>query len=1240
MRFFVKIFVLGVFWGTLTACPGKDYMPVYFPTDEGDAKPQPEVTAPEHAACVTQFSAQLCVVIQGENVNIGDTADDPLCVDVPPIALEIDGSKISLRGDTFPNIVVEGHGLPVPITINGRGTGSGHENVGSGTIAGNGEIMIEGFDFFVTALDSVGKIPDITFTTGESPSFQNMPSVTGAPLTDAGAMTLVGGTTLGSLFPSADKYLLGATMMATFRGTITPTLQDCGGGQGQPISVEVLKIIIDNQGKEIAVPIPNGTQMEISTGTFIARSAGDIGPRFEGRAKFSLNNISEQALKIQLPPIVGPFQLEATGGLNRTLPAGGSMRLQVSFKPVHNLIEAPGTITETLTIGNDSLTLSAVAIEPQGKVAIDLLDRAGHPIRERIESLAIGDIFTTTSPQRAYFACDFQLCGGAPLPTQCQPCFDVTTNQCQLLTINADGHPLDAVDAQCELAFRHSHATQSINLGGDLATIKPAVRILAIRNIGTSPLTIKQMALQEAIDSASTGEFLFNAGAVFVADSVETIREQLLAPAAGESADGHANFPITLPPYEPPLRTTRAFVVVGYAPDDLLGSDGRLAGIGTTVTDQATLTITSDGIGGDLRMKGTTTIQESPALQVFFTTASGRNERPDGSTFSFRGITMETSNLAVPLFMRVTESATHGVRITGMRVEGNDAEHFEWLDSVEEIALKPEAARCSNPIFGPNSEILDVQTDLAPVTLAPNGYDLKPGTSLEAMPFFGCVNFRRDINATEKQRQFEAMLIIATQPLGPDKKPLRNPDGTLQQSEFRIPLLAVVDPMKGQMVFRITQTMSAMLNTQFPTVASAPSNEELATYIAAGKAKPSDAFLFIGAFILDPFDEETIANEQGEVLSAPNDGVTAVFRRVDTRPQAARYDDPLLRDYSNLSFDATAPTGQQGPFFDYPNVPEDLRTNSLKIFTSTLSYPGPLVPLEERPAQPSDCEEVDPCSEEGKQKFGSGPTEAGKKGVCAYFFTSAGLYDSPAFRYPEEMPGGERHDLCENRDAPQPIHDVEGTYLLDGRFHFDMGLRFWGPTYFHNPNGPLGDFPPLDEVWHLNLTTETLRPPKSDKEPNLIPDTRVNLSKQEYKINLNDPTLETPQICPGNTSNLSFQGENYSSWAYLKPLLSKDEEGLIPAGCPEPGSAYTGGSAFLHGRRLNHETGILSVVAVSKFSSRQNLTFVFKDVTLFIVMNGWLCDPQGDPAVMEGEHCYDLELNDRDTASQISVIRK
>jgi len=102
--------------------------------------------------------------------------------------------------------------------------------------------------------------------------------------------------------------------------------------------------------------------------------------------------------------------------------------------------------------------------------------------------------------------------------------------------------------------------------------------------------------------------------------------------------------------------------------------------------------------------------------------------------------------------------------------------------------------------------------------------------------------------------------------------------------------------------------------------------------------------------------------------------------------------------------------------------------------------------------------------------------------------------------------------------------------------------------------------------------------------------------------------------------------------------LVKDEEGAMPAGCPEPGNNFTGGSAFLRGRPLDQETGSITLVATAKFASDNNLTFAFKDVMFFVVLNGWMCDPEGSEDNFEGVRCYDNVQNSRDANNTISMM--
>ncbi|MDZ4224423.1 MAG: hypothetical protein U1D33_00805, partial [bacterium] len=200
--------------------------------------------------------------------------------------------------------------------------------------------------------------------------------------------------------------------------------------------------------------------------------------------------------------------------------------------------------------------------------------------------------------------------------------------------------------------------------------------------------------------------------------------------------------------------------------------------------------------------------------------------------------------------------------------------------------------------------------------------------------------------------------------------------------------------------------------------------------------------------------------------------------------------------------------------------------------------------------------------------------------------------------------------------------------------------RFWGPTYIHNPAGPLEEARklPLDEVFHIAFTTEALKPKSLPGEYEVLPDDKLNISRLEHKINLTDKSLSTP-ICPNNTRNRTYGGKKYSSWKYIGPLLYKDEAGEIPAGCPEPDNDFTGGTAFLKGRRIDPATGVFSVVSVGKFGSRPSLSLAFQNITIFIAMNGWACNPQGDEKDFEGAKCFESTFNDRDADAQFSIIK-
>ncbi|MBI2346578.1 MAG: hypothetical protein HYV03_06825 [Deltaproteobacteria bacterium] len=1202
-------------------CPGPDFTPVYFPSAEtGSREPAPS-ESPRPVACTVQFDARLCVAIKGEKVAVGTDPKDPLCADgLPPIPIEIDGGAVTIRGDRFPDLTIEGHGLPAPITINGRGDTSGSDNIGAGIISSDGTIAIENFSIFVMALGHSGKIPDLTLTTGSVGPLGALPAVTGAPLDSAGNLGLVTGTILGSLFPGADEVLKGAALTASFSGTVAPALSACAE-TGQPAIFDATKLVVDQSGKEVGIALPGGNRLEVSAGTYIATEPTDVGPRFEATAKFRVVNNSDAPVPVQLTSVVGPFNIEAIGGPNQTVAPNGELIFRIRFRPDQETVKKAGEVEQPLRIGPDTFLLIGTAIEPQGHPTIDWLAADGSLVRENVDQVAVGEVIVAATTQHAYFQCAVALCGGTPLPASCKPCADHAGGACQLLAVGAGGIPVDEVTPGCQPANPNEREQLLINFGGDgVEPLVPTTQLLAIRNTGPKPLTVTQLVLKEAARSHSKGQFVFDPGRIFVGDRFD--------PAAVTNDSGAAQpqsaFPLVLPPFEPPFSATQLFVAVGYAPTDLVGTEGKTAGVGTSVVDFAELNIITDGGNVSVKCKGTTRIKDMPPLQAVFRTATGPKELADGQAFPFRGVTAATTDLPIPLFLRIPEGASP-LRIIGIQIIGPDGAHFEWLDAKEEILAKPEAARC---------------TELIPVSLAPNGYDLKPGAhTLETMPLFGCVNFHRGAGDGEQiKRRFQAMLTITAQPLGPDRRPLRNPDGTIKESSLRIPLVAVINPRKGPMVLRLTQTMAALMNQRFPSIAAVAAKGEVDRLIAAGQAKAEDRFLLLGSMFLDPFDEETIMNESGETLSTPGDGITAVFRAIDTHPTSQDYDDPILSDFTNTLFNGTSPAGERGIFFDYPNVPSDLQVTALRLFTSSLSYPGPLATPEERPDQPSQCEVIDPCNTDKLRRFVTGPAEQGKKGVCAFFFASGGAFASPAFRLPEA--GGERVDLCK-ASGPRKVLDWRGRYGLDGELTFeDGGLQFWGPTFVHNPFGPLGPVPVLDEVFHLAFTTETLLPTTETPGKQLLPDARINIGKLEHKINLDDPTLETPPLCRGNSKNRPFGGKRYSTWRYIAPFLSKDPRGESPAGCPEGGAAFTGGSAFVKGRRLDHASGIFSVAGAAKFSDRLELTSAFKDTMIFVVLNGWLCDPNGLPEEFEGARCYDRTLNERDARSQITIVEE
>ncbi len=1243
-----RLIALTLLAAFIAGCAGEDFTPVYFPPPEGsdDASPQAsEGTGSRN--CTLSFTSQLCVTIKGDEISVGaDPGGEALCAEVPAFPIHVNGNTASIRGNEFPDVQAEGHGLPVPITINARGIGDGSSNVGEGPIDSTGNMTIDGFSLYIVALGVEAEIPNLTLTTGSTDELPHLPAATGSPPDASGAMTIVVGTVLGHTIDAADEFLMGASLTGTFTGSIQPTLSQCGGGDGEH-SIEVKKIIVDASGAQTEARLPDDAQMKVSTGTFIAEASTDVGERFEASARFRVKNISSQPQHYQIPPRKGAFHLSSMDPLTGTLRPQQTLTLTVIFRPT--LIDAePGEVMETLSIGSDGFTLVGVALSQQGAGSVDVVDEAGSVTAPNVEDVEVGSAAVTANAERRFFHCQKKTCGEAELFTQCADCPDPSRTPCELLPVSTTGRPLSEVDDQCQPIEADAAPMLTIDLKGTGETALPARKqVLAIRNKGVEDLTITSVHIDELNESRSPQQFRVPDGAIFIADSFEAISSRVARALEGKGFQG-TTLPITLPPYQPGYRETTAYVVVVYEPTDLVGHDGGQAGVGSAATDKAMLTIETESGPITTVVTGKTTITETPSLELYFKTSIGTKYVSNGRTFPFRGVTAATTDLGVPLFLRVADSAANTLRITAIAIDGEDADSFQWFDTKEKIAAVQPAEgkgmRCSVPIIDETSgEMIDEIFDLTPVSLAPPGFDMAPGAySTETMPLFGCVNFHRDEGAPLKHL-YRATIRIEALELDAQNVPARNPDGSTRKAELTGTLLAAIDPLRGHMVLRVTQTMAAILNPQFPGLSSIASRDEMESALANGTAKESDLQVFTSAFILDPFDEMTIMSIDGtEKVSTPDDGGTAIFRALDTHPVNDTYDDEAFFNYASLLHDAGLAPGERGIFDDFPNVPDGARANGWRIFTTTLSYPGPLAPPAERPAYPSSCEVVNPCSAEGLKVFTDEGAVNGR-GACAFFYASGGRYDSPAFHTKEEMPGGEYENLCNRIGERQNLQDINtGHYSVDGSITFEeAGLRFFGPTYFHNPGGPLGPKPPLDAVFQMSFTTDVLKPQEDPEEPNTLPDTRIDLAKGEFKINLNDPQLEAagmPGICENNTQNAMINGKRYSSWKYLQELLFRDAEATIPAGCPEDDNDFTGGSAYMRGRNVDPETGAVTFVTAGKFGSSDDLSFAFKDVMIFVVLNGWLCDPQGREEDFEGARCFDATFNERDAIGQISIM--
>ncbi|PIR24662.1 MAG: hypothetical protein COX62_00410 [Deltaproteobacteria bacterium CG_4_10_14_0_2_um_filter_43_8] len=1229
-----------------TSCAGEDKDLLFFPPPVLETPAPPSASAASEKSCDVTFTSQLCVSILGENISVGVDEGEELCAEVAGFPLHIRNGKISLKGSEFPDVEVSGHGLPAPITLNGKGSDSGENNIGEGTIDNAGNITINNFSFYINVLNASVEIPGFTLTTGSTSALDYLPAISGHSTDGSGAIKLVMAKTLGHTIDAADEFLLGASMQASFTGTVNPSLGECGD-KDAPKALEVKQITFNTDGSKTEAALPDGNKLNISNGTYLSSDTHQVGSKYESSAHFRIRNTSSKSVAIKIPARKGSFLFHSDSSLTTELASKKSLFLDVTFRPKQN-VALPGENKETLLIGTELFEITGIALEESGDLSLAEVNDDGSIGRENVQELELGNVDVVTSPQRGFFKCEKITCNDTEIIHQCTTCGDPSQEACELLPISTEQTPLGEVDADCKplRPLEKPLTVIDINETGKIS-LSSQQSIVAVRNLGTKSITITEVTVEALSGTHANGEFTLLPGSIFLASEYAEAQKKINE--LTQQSNVRSALPLSLPPYEKGRNEVTAYIAILYHPKDLRGSNGSEAGIGSSTIDKAKITIkTEEDKNRSVIVQGSTSLFSIPALELYIKDPLSLKQIAHNQAYPFSGITQEIEDISVPLFLKLSDAAASPTRITSITISGNDADHFELLDTKEKIdsvqTVAGKKLHCSIPSFDPNSgELMSESFDLKPVKINAPGYDLSPGEyTTENMPLFGCIRFKKTSDSTQKS--FEAELTVNAIELDNSKQPARNADGSPKESTLVIKLMAAVNPLKGKMVFRITQTLSVILTGDNSIVTGIDAYKEMKKNIDAGRAKKSDTQVFLSSVLLDPFDEITMKDSSGEeILSIPQDGITAVFRAVDNHVVDSKYGNEFLYDYINFPFDASRPEGQKGIFEDYPNVPEDTKVNGWRIFTSALSYPGPLAEREDLPNYPSECEIVDPCSKEGFIKYTKAGIGSDGKGACAFFYASAGKFDSPAFHAADELPGGMYQRMCNQVNQKQNILDVNtGRYQLNGQITFEeIGFRLFGPNFVHipAPYGPVPGAKELDEIFHTAFTTGTLKPQENAEEPNVLPDEHIDISKKMYKINLDDKKHVNPPICNNNVSNRRYGNITASSWKYLKPYISLDEEGEKPAGCPsEPGENYAGGTAFLHGLPLDPDTHKISFVTAVRFKSSPELTFVFNDVMNFFVLNGWMCDPTGSEENFEGERCYDVELNDRDASTQVSIL--
>ncbi len=191
--------------------------------------------------CFVQFKSLMQLKVSA------NPAGDPLevldanPVDLAPIPIQVEGSKLSLKGDTFPEIILTRLSEQADLRIKGAPgvTGTGSYNPDTG------EIKIEGFKFTLEILtkgtterflDGESILDNIQFVTGSVTATGNLNPITesGAPLNkDDRTLALAVGLSLPKNFAQLsvlDSMIGGGALTARFEGVLDLLPENCGSG--------------------------------------------------------------------------------------------------------------------------------------------------------------------------------------------------------------------------------------------------------------------------------------------------------------------------------------------------------------------------------------------------------------------------------------------------------------------------------------------------------------------------------------------------------------------------------------------------------------------------------------------------------------------------------------------------------------------------------------------------------------------------------------------------------------------------------------------------------------------------------------------------------------------------------------------------------------------------------------------------------------------------------------------------